>query len=212
MNIKAIYDNKTNFSEAERKKLASEGLALPDGSFPIRNKQDLKDACKSYGLAKNPLRAKRWIIKRARELDALDLLPEKWNISDSTALEEFTEIKGITKSFKHSGANFNVEIKEEEFAWIKFNLGPKFSTWSNVLVFKPQDVTKYVDVSDFSEFLSSRVIHPDFPVKDHNSGFIVLSTYFAAQAFWLPTWNLAMDKAWNRVQIALKSAATYYNS
>lgn len=72
--------NKTNFSKEERMKLAAEGLALSDGSFPIRNKTDLKDAIKGIGLGRDYNRTKKWIIKRARELDAIDLLPESWDI------------------------------------------------------------------------------------------------------------------------------------
>lgn len=47
--------NKHYFSEGERKKLAKEDEAMPDGSFPIRNTQDLKDAIRSVGRAKTPL-------------------------------------------------------------------------------------------------------------------------------------------------------------
>ena len=72
--------NKTKFTEEERKKLAKEGLALPDGSFPIRNKQDLKDAIKAIGLSRDYDTTKKWIIKRARALNAVDLLPESWKI------------------------------------------------------------------------------------------------------------------------------------
>jgi hypothetical protein len=62
----------------ERRKLAEEGKALPDGSFPIRNREDLKDAIQSYGRAKDKDEAKRWIRKRARELNAEKELPEDW--------------------------------------------------------------------------------------------------------------------------------------
>lgn len=89
--------NKTYFSEKERQELAKKGLALPDGSFPIRNKQDLKDAIKSYGLAKNPEKAKKWIIKRAKELNATDLLPETWKeVTKSLTYEGYDS---LTKSF-----------------------------------------------------------------------------------------------------------------
>ena len=47
---------------AERRKLADQGKALPDGSFPIRNREDLKDGIK----------------RRARELNAEKDLPEDW--------------------------------------------------------------------------------------------------------------------------------------
>ncbi len=63
---------------AERRKLAEKGKALPDGSFPIRNREDLRDAIQSYGRAKDKDEAKRWIRKRARELNAEKELPEDW--------------------------------------------------------------------------------------------------------------------------------------
>jgi len=61
-----------------RRKLADKGEALPDGSFPIRNREDLKDAIQSYGRASDKAEAKRWIKRRARELDAEGELPEDW--------------------------------------------------------------------------------------------------------------------------------------
>jgi hypothetical protein len=62
----------------ERRRLADQGKALPDGSFPIRNREDLRDAIQSYGRAKDRSEAKRWIKKRARELNAEKELPEDW--------------------------------------------------------------------------------------------------------------------------------------
>lgn len=63
-----------------RRKLAEEGKALPDGSFPIRNVSDLRNAVQSYGRAKVGSRAKvrNHIMKRARSLDRSDLVPEEW--------------------------------------------------------------------------------------------------------------------------------------
>jgi len=71
-----VYERE--FNAKERDKLAKEGKALPDGSFPIVTIQDLKNAIKTYGLAKNKSRAKRHIIKRAKELNAYDLIPDEW--------------------------------------------------------------------------------------------------------------------------------------
>jgi hypothetical protein len=68
----------TELDTEERRKLADQGKALPDGSFPIRNREDLKDAIQSYGRAKDKGKAKRWIRKRARELNAEKELPEDW--------------------------------------------------------------------------------------------------------------------------------------
>jgi hypothetical protein len=62
----------------QRRRLAERGEALPDGSFPIRNREDLRDAVQSYGRANDKAEAKRWIRRRARELDAEDELPDDW--------------------------------------------------------------------------------------------------------------------------------------
>tara|TARA_R110000850_G_scaffold93179_8_gene197284 strand:+ start:837 stop:1568 length:732 start_codon:yes stop_codon:yes gene_type:complete len=68
------------FSESQREKLAKKGLALPDGAFPIRNKQDLKNAIQSWGLAKksNKAPAKKFIKLRAKQLGAMKELPKTW--------------------------------------------------------------------------------------------------------------------------------------
>lgn len=75
------YVLKRDFSTEEREKLAEEGKALPDGSFPIVNKEDLKNAIKLRGNASDPGKAKRHIIKRARALGATDMLPDEWDVS-----------------------------------------------------------------------------------------------------------------------------------
>ena len=62
----------------ERRKLAEEGKALPDGSFPIRNREDLQDAIQSYGRAKDKDEATRSIKRLARELNAEGELPDDW--------------------------------------------------------------------------------------------------------------------------------------
>jgi hypothetical protein len=51
--------------------------------FPIGNKSDLRDAISAYGRAKDSEKAKvkRWIIRRARALDAVGMLPDDWNVT-----------------------------------------------------------------------------------------------------------------------------------
>ena len=71
-----LYERK--FSEAERKKMAEEGKALPDGSFPINSKKDLKNAIKAHGRATDPEKAKAHIRKRAKEMGLTELIPEEW--------------------------------------------------------------------------------------------------------------------------------------
>jgi hypothetical protein len=51
---------------------------LPDGSYPIRDKEELKKAIHAYGRAKDKAKCKAHIIKRAKALNAEDLIPEEW--------------------------------------------------------------------------------------------------------------------------------------
>lgn len=67
-----------SFTQDQRDKMAAKGEAMPDGSFPIANRQDLENAIRAYGRAKNKRAARRHIMKRARALGAMDLIPEDW--------------------------------------------------------------------------------------------------------------------------------------
>jgi hypothetical protein len=53
---------------------------MPDGSYPIRDIGDLRNAIRSYGRAKKEDKPKvrRHIIKRARGLNRPDLIPDSW--------------------------------------------------------------------------------------------------------------------------------------
>lgn len=78
---------KREFSDDERKKLADEGKAMPDGSFPIENEEDLKNAIQAYGRAKDKEAAKKHIISRAKALGLMRLIPEDWTKdSDKVAI------------------------------------------------------------------------------------------------------------------------------
>lgn len=78
-------------SRRVRERLAKEGKALKDGSYPIRNISDLKNAVRAYGRSKPGKRAevRKHIVRRARGLNRSDLLPEKWSnaSSDETAMK-----------------------------------------------------------------------------------------------------------------------------
>lgn len=84
---------KRDFSSDERKKDAKSGAALPDGSFPIENRADLKNAIRAIGRAKDKAKAKAHIIARARALGATDMLPEDWRGSTKKA-DDMNEIEG----------------------------------------------------------------------------------------------------------------------
>ena len=65
-----------NYDTEERKEMASKGFALADGSFPIANLEDLKNAIMAYGRAKDQAKAAKFIAKRAKALGAEDLIPD----------------------------------------------------------------------------------------------------------------------------------------
>ena len=70
-----------DFSDKERAMLAKRGLAMPDGGYPIRNRKDLRNAIQAYGRGNSKDDVKRWIKRRAKQLDAEDMLPKNWRNS-----------------------------------------------------------------------------------------------------------------------------------
>jgi len=79
---------KREFSADERQSAANSGAALPDGSFPIKTKQDLHNAIQAIGRAKDPAKAKAHIKTRARALGATDMLPDSWSKRDAEVAEK----------------------------------------------------------------------------------------------------------------------------
>lgn len=65
------------FTRKERDKLASDGKALPDGSYPIVTKGDLRNAISAFGRGKAPGSAAKHIKARARSLEATEMLPDE---------------------------------------------------------------------------------------------------------------------------------------
>jgi hypothetical protein len=83
---------KREVSDKERQQLADQGMALPDGSYPIKTVADLKNAIQSFGRAKDPAKVKAHIITRARALGAIDQLPEGWNVKKSSLIDTILEM------------------------------------------------------------------------------------------------------------------------
>lgn len=72
-----IETSKRKFTAKEREKLAEQGKALPDGSFPITSKADLKNAIQAFGRTAKKTAVARHIARRARALGATNMLPEE---------------------------------------------------------------------------------------------------------------------------------------
>ena len=75
--------------QEEREALAKEGKAMPDGAYPIRNVEDLKNAIQAYGRAKASERraVRKHIMKRAKQLKQWKLVPEHWKEMATAELE-----------------------------------------------------------------------------------------------------------------------------
>jgi hypothetical protein len=105
-----------------REKYAKEGIALKDGSFPIKNVSDLKNAIRAYGRAKNKAAARRHIKKRARALGKTDLIPDSW----STAALVSEESKSVFAAALQESAD---EINQRMKALVSGGYYPDGTPW-----------------------------------------------------------------------------------
>jgi hypothetical protein len=83
--LKRMYDDET------RETMAKAGEALPDGSYPIADEDDLKNAIQAYGRAKDKAKAKAHIMKRAAALGLEDLIPEEWSEKEDMAEDDMDD-------------------------------------------------------------------------------------------------------------------------
>lgn len=75
---------KADLSTAARRKAATAGAAMPDGSYPIRSKGELRKAIKAVGRGNadhDKIRAH--IVKRAKALGLEAMVPDNWNADGS---------------------------------------------------------------------------------------------------------------------------------
>lgn len=79
--LEVDYMEKRDYNAAQRKRMAQNGQAMDDGSFPIADEADLRNAIQSVGRASDYEAAKRHIMRRAKALRREDLLPEDWKKS-----------------------------------------------------------------------------------------------------------------------------------
>ncbi len=106
-------------SRKTRMRLAEEGKALPDGSYPIRNAQDLKNAIRAYGRSKPGSRGKvkRHIMKRAIGLNKEEIIPENWKGAASN-LDEIVVTMKTRANFAAASLNSEAVFSTQDFAEI----------------------------------------------------------------------------------------------
>ncbi|HLY73651.1 MAG TPA: head maturation protease, ClpP-related [Planctomycetota bacterium] len=82
------YDifNADKYTQADRDRMAKSGEAMPDGSYPIADEEDLSNAIHAVGRGTNNSHSaiRRHITKRAHALGKSSMLPESWGDSGST--------------------------------------------------------------------------------------------------------------------------------
>lgn len=69
---------KRAYNEESRMDMAKRGMAMADGSYPIKDEADLRNAIQAFGRAKDKEATKKHIMKRAMDLGLEDLIPENW--------------------------------------------------------------------------------------------------------------------------------------
>jgi uncharacterized membrane protein YkoI len=111
----AEYELKAMYSQEQRMQMADEGMALEDGSFPIKTVADLRNAVQAFGRAKDKEKAKAHIMKRATALSKEGLIPAAWledfkKQMDETSVEE----KAADDEFLVSMMEFELLATEED--------------------------------------------------------------------------------------------------
>ena len=74
----ALGAEKREFSAAEREKDAEAGVAMPDGSYPIKSADDVENAVRDYNRSGQKPTSRRHIIARAKAIGAESALPDDW--------------------------------------------------------------------------------------------------------------------------------------
>jgi len=113
-----------------RKKMAEKGFALADGSFPIANVEDLKNAIQAYGRSKDQSKTAKFIVKRAKALGAEDLVPDTEDFQKSLdeSLELATQVPAETIAVTEGtdiGSWNQGGLKGKENVLITTFVGPK---------------------------------------------------------------------------------------
>jgi hypothetical protein len=102
---------KRAYDEESRTDMAKGGMAMPDGSYPIKDVADLRNAIQAYGRAKDKEATKAHIIKRAMALGSEDLIPENWVPKDIK--DKFSSEKSEDSQFMASLMEFELLAQEE---------------------------------------------------------------------------------------------------
>lgn len=114
MDMTGVYFGKRELTDKQRVELVAKGRAMPNGSFPITDKDDLGEAIKAFGTAKEKDKVQSHIIKTALDLGAADALPKEWadalkivqKATSGAAIDQIVEqpVKVPSGETNHAGA------------------------------------------------------------------------------------------------------------
>jgi hypothetical protein len=74
----ALDADKAGFATAPREKDAEQGVAMPDGAYPIRSAKDVENSVRDYYRSGKKADVKAHIIARAKAIGAEGALPDGW--------------------------------------------------------------------------------------------------------------------------------------
>jgi HK97 family phage prohead protease len=122
-------ETRKTFTADERKALAAKGHAMPDGSFPIENTEDLKNAIHLAGNAKDPAAAKAHIKKRAAALGASKMIPTDWEEQQENSAEPPRD-----ELYRALDASDALELRSTEESPMPILCGhfSVFNTWAEI--------------------------------------------------------------------------------
>ena len=109
---------KRNYNTEQRRQLADEGKALPDGSYPIVDKADLANALQAVGRASNRAQVEAHIRRRAKDLDAMDMLPD-WAMTKAVISPLSIALAGLladSYTVYHDAHGYHWNVKGQDFA------------------------------------------------------------------------------------------------
>ena len=132
--LENLYLCSEYISTDERQKAAKSGSALSDGSFPIRNRRELKAAIRLVGRSKHSkATVRRHIIKRARALGLTSLLPDDWGVTQeavpTTKLSATLTLEAVGKPviLESGSGNGNMRIRVPFYVGGSISKSPGFN-------------------------------------------------------------------------------------
>lgn len=146
---------KRDFSQQQREHAARSGAAMPDGSFPIENEQDLHNAITAWGRANKEDRkaVARHIRSRAEALGLTDTLPTEGELAnamgrgksaDKTGEDVMTEAEKLAKAEKDL---LEANAKVEKLAKVAALTDVEKAHYDGLVELDAEGADKFLDMS-----------------------------------------------------------------